>query len=143
MIGTRIAYVLDPQMAVFRQAKLSEGEGFKAIKNEIGSDAIDTLHLDSDHSLFFDDEGLRGSITHYTMLEGHPDPLAGRLLLLLMIRTRSSRDYRWKRLLPDFAVIAPSLTRFSKRQAHRPRKVWSLYLASLASARASKRSPSQ
>src|SRR5690606_15353171 len=82
MIGTRIAYVLDPQMAVFRQAKLSEGEGFKAIKNEIGSDAIDTLHLDSDHSLFFDDEGLRGSITHYTMLEGHPDPLAGRLLLL-------------------------------------------------------------
>jgi len=82
MIGCRIAYVLDPYLAVFRQSELSNRTERAAIEAEIGCEAADSIRYDADHTLFFDDGGLRDGITHYTMLEGYPDPLVGKLVLL-------------------------------------------------------------
>lgn len=82
MIGCRIAYVLDPYLAVLRQSELSDRAELTAIEAEIGCDAVDSIRYDADHTLFFDDSGLRDGITHYTRLEGYPDPLVGKLVLL-------------------------------------------------------------
>ena len=77
----RIVYVLDPVLATLAITRLPDGDEIVAYKEIIGCDGVDDVRFDRTHSLYFNDEGLVDGITHYAMLEGHPDPLVGRLII--------------------------------------------------------------
>mgnify|MGYP001430075340 CR=1 FL=1 len=80
MDNSCIVYVLDPVLAQFR-AQLVPELSPDAIREIIECTAVDSIPFDSEHTLYFDDEGLRNGLSHYTMLDGFPDPLIGKLLL--------------------------------------------------------------
>lgn len=80
MVEGRTFYLLDPAQAVFCAIEVSTlGAGI--INAYLGCEAADSIRFDERHLLFFDDEGLRNGISHYTAIEGYPDPLGGRLIL--------------------------------------------------------------
>lgn len=85
----REVYLLDPHLECLFILNVKELITAAEIKTLIGSDSVDVLGFDSDHLIYFDDEGLRSGINHYTMLEGHPDPLVGKLLIAHRDLTRS------------------------------------------------------
>lgn len=73
-------YILDPHRAQFRiecVRDLTEA----AIEQLTQSDSVDSIAFDGEHALYFDDCGLKEGISHYTLLEGYPDPLVGILVL--------------------------------------------------------------
>lgn len=80
MAEGRIIYLLDPAQAAFRAVEVSM-LGTEVISAYLGCAAADSIRFDECHLLFFDDEGLRDGISHYTTIEGYPDPLGGRLIL--------------------------------------------------------------
>ncbi|WLE00563.1 hypothetical protein PX860_27155 (plasmid) [Agrobacterium leguminum] len=52
-----------------------------ALGKEIGCQGVSSLPVEGEHIVYYDDEGLRDGIDHYFQLEGHPDPLVGKLLI--------------------------------------------------------------
>jgi hypothetical protein len=80
MAGIRTVYLLDPESALFQAITITVGDE-SAIINELGCEAVDFFRFDEQHTLFFDDEGLRAGISYYTIVDGFPDPLGGKLLL--------------------------------------------------------------
>lgn len=85
----REVYLLDPYLECLFVLDVEDLITAAEIKNLIGSDSVDVIGFDSDHLIYFDDEGLRSGINHYTMLQGHPDPLVGKLLISHRDLTRS------------------------------------------------------
>lgn len=77
----RMVYILDPYLAIFRSAAICGRDIVSEIRQLVGAAGIDSFALDHDHSLYFDDAGLKDGITHYSMVDGHPDPLVGRLII--------------------------------------------------------------
>lgn len=80
MAGTSTVYLLDPQNALFEAIEIEVGD-HDAITWELECESADSLPFDENHTLYFDDAGLRAGISHYTILDGYPDPLGGKLLL--------------------------------------------------------------
>ncbi|MAY64081.1 MAG: hypothetical protein CML29_17900 [Rhizobiales bacterium] len=77
----RIIYVLDPYSATLATVTIPDNDESGAYRRIIGSDGVDRVQFDRNHSLYFDDEGLADGITHYTMVDGHSDPMVGRLVI--------------------------------------------------------------
>ncbi|MBB4590417.1 hypothetical protein GGE50_006349 [Rhizobium leguminosarum] len=79
---TKTAYLLDPETTLFRPVKLQDGISFKPLYELIGCRLIEVVRFDEKHSLFVDEEGLRDGLTAFTLFEGYPQPLAGKLVLV-------------------------------------------------------------
>ncbi|MDQ0561081.1 MULTISPECIES: DUF3846 domain-containing protein [Rhizobium] len=75
-------YLLDSDTATFRAAELCDRNSIAAISDLIGSDLIQMIRFDDMHSLFVDEEGLRAGLTSFTIFDGYPTPLAGKIALL-------------------------------------------------------------
>jgi len=80
MSKNRLVYILDPSAAEFRSVDLPD-LSLTTIKEALGYDAVDTVKFDTDHVIFYNDNGLQHGISHYIRLSGHPDPFVGRILL--------------------------------------------------------------
>lgn len=78
----QIAYLLDPETTIFRAVELPTGISFKPIYDLIGCRLIEVVRFDERHSLFVDEEGLHDGLTAFTIFEGYPQPLAGKLVLV-------------------------------------------------------------
>lgn len=76
------AYLLDPETTIFRTVELPGGISFKPIYDLIGCRLIELVRFDERHSLFVDEEGLRDELTAFTIFEGYPQPLAGKIVLV-------------------------------------------------------------
>lgn len=74
-------YLVDPTTAQIRRVPIRELSP-QCLRNLVDCEALGTLSFDADHTLYFDDEGLVDSLNHYMLLDGHPDPLIGKVLLL-------------------------------------------------------------
>jgi hypothetical protein len=81
MIAPRIAYLIDPDTSKICKKFFRRNQG-AFIADAIDCDVVDVITFDGAHSLYFDDAGLRNGLNHYMMLDGYPDPLIGKLLLL-------------------------------------------------------------
>ncbi|WP_339760438.1 hypothetical protein [uncultured Hoeflea sp.] len=81
MTTTLTAYLIDPEACLIRPTEMQSLNN-SLIADVIDCDAADFLMFDTVHSLYFDDTGLRNGLTHYMMLQGHADPLAGKMLLV-------------------------------------------------------------
>ncbi|MCM2476100.1 hypothetical protein HGO38_21725 [Rhizobium sp. CG5] len=77
----KTVYLLDPFLATLRRAAISDKREAEDIKTLIGCDGVDAVAFDEAHSVYFDDVGLNVGITGYTTIDGHADPLGGRLVI--------------------------------------------------------------
>lgn len=75
-------YSLESETAIFRAAELSDRNSIAAISNLIGSDLIQMIRFDDMHALFVEEEALRAGLTAFTIFDGYPTPLAGKIALL-------------------------------------------------------------
>ena len=58
----RIIYVLDPYSATLATVTIPDNDESGAYRRIIGSDGVDRVQFDRNHSLYFDDEGLADGI---------------------------------------------------------------------------------
>ncbi|WFU13147.1 protein psiB (plasmid) [Rhizobium sp. CB3090] len=77
-----IAYVLESDTALFRAVELQDGCSIAPIYDLIGSRLIEMIRFDDMHSLFLDEEALRDGLTAFTIFDGYPKPLAGKIVLV-------------------------------------------------------------
>ena len=74
-------YILDPETATFSAVEMPTDNGFAPLYAALACQVIETLHYDDRHVIFFDEDGLRNGLAAFTTLDGHPQPLAGKLAL--------------------------------------------------------------
>jgi hypothetical protein len=74
-------YLLDPTTAQIKRTPIRELSA-QCLRKLVECEALGTLSFDASHTLYFDDEGLVDSLSHYMLLDGHPDPLIGKVFLL-------------------------------------------------------------
>ncbi|NKJ40303.1 hypothetical protein [Rhizobium sp. SG570] len=81
MSHAHAAYLISPYPP---QIKLQPLNGLDAtsLAEFLDYTAVDSIRFDANHTLYFDDEGLHDGIDHYFTLEGHSDPLVGKLLII-------------------------------------------------------------
>ncbi|KAB0566156.1 hypothetical protein [Brucella pituitosa] len=79
---TREIYLLDPLKRTLFILETSSCKTITEIKKAIDCESVDAILLDGEHVLYFDDEGLKPGIDNYTIIEGHPDPLVGKILIM-------------------------------------------------------------
>ncbi|OWK25391.1 hypothetical protein AJ87_10910 [Rhizobium yanglingense] len=76
------AYLLDPETAIFRAVELPGAIGFKPICDLLGCRLAQMVRFDESHRLFLDGEGLRDGLTAFTIFDGYPQPLGGKIVLV-------------------------------------------------------------
>lgn len=79
--NTASLYVLDPETTLFRLMLMSTEHGFKPLYAAMGCTLVEALRFDDRHLLFADEDGLRDGLTAFTIFDGYPQPLAGKLVL--------------------------------------------------------------
>ncbi|OWK25360.1 hypothetical protein AJ87_11140 [Rhizobium yanglingense] len=77
-----IAYLLDPETALFRAIELPGAIRFKPICDLLGCSLAQMVRFDESHWLFLDEEGLRDGSTAFTIFDGYPQPLGGKIVLV-------------------------------------------------------------
>ncbi|WP_037461953.1 DUF3846 domain-containing protein [Sinorhizobium fredii] len=75
-------YLLDPETTIFRAVTLPNGISFKPLYDLLGCRLIELVRFDERHSLFVDEEGLTDGLTAFTIFDGYPQPLAGKIALV-------------------------------------------------------------
>lgn len=76
-----IIYLLDPDTTIFRPMTVPTDTGFKPIYQQIGCRLVDLVRFDDRHYLFVDEDGLSEGMTSFTIFDGYPQPLAGKIVL--------------------------------------------------------------
>lgn len=74
-------YLLDPANCVVTTESVVFREFGSGLKSLLGASGAARTRYDDHHSLFFDDRGLCDGITAYTLFDGFPEPLCGRLVI--------------------------------------------------------------
>lgn len=74
-------YVLDPETTLFRHMLMSTEHGFTPLYEAMGCSLVEALRFDDRHLLFADEDGMRDGLTSFTIFDGYPQPLAGKLVL--------------------------------------------------------------
>lgn len=69
------AFLIDP---VARSLEPVNVDGFRSIQEVIGCDTFTAAYLENGDVIYVDDEGLFKGPTSFFLVEGYPQPLAGR-----------------------------------------------------------------
>ncbi|MER9651432.1 DUF3846 domain-containing protein [Mesorhizobium sp. M0199] len=78
----RVGYLLDSETTLFRAVEFPAGNSYKPLYDLISCQMIEVVRLDERHSLFVDEEGLGDGLSAFTIFEGYPQPLAGKIVLV-------------------------------------------------------------
>lgn len=73
-------YLIDPAARTI--TPIQYGGDYREISRFIGCDYFTAVHLDEGDTLYLDDEGLMKGPTHFFKVQGYPEPLAGKAVLL-------------------------------------------------------------
>lgn len=76
------AFLIDPARFVIEPVDIHPDNAAHQIYAHIGCDRFDAVYLDNHDTLYVDDEGLLKPQHHFIILDGYPQPLAGKGLLL-------------------------------------------------------------
>lgn len=82
MVRANTAYVLDPETTIFKPVALQVDLGIRPLYEIIGCRLLEVVRIDERHSLFVDEEGLRDGLTAFTIFEGFPQLIAGKIVLV-------------------------------------------------------------
>ncbi|RVL80278.1 hypothetical protein CN140_20250 [Sinorhizobium meliloti] len=81
MVRANTAYVLDPETTIFKPVALQVDLGIRPLYEIIGCRLLEVERFDERHTLFVDEEGLQDGLTAFTIFEGFPQPIAGKIVL--------------------------------------------------------------
>lgn len=77
------AFLLDPAAATIRTVLLNKTEVIASLYRLIGCSRVDRLWLNDRHVVYFDDEGMLGSVTGlFTIRDHDASPVAGRAIIV-------------------------------------------------------------
>ncbi|MBB4188783.1 hypothetical protein GGE07_005462 [Sinorhizobium terangae] len=76
-----LVYLLDPETALFRVVQLVGAVSIKPISDLLGCEVTQMVRFDESHWLFVDEEALRPGLTAFTIFDGYPQPLGGKIVL--------------------------------------------------------------
>ncbi len=79
---TRVIYLLDPIKRTLFILETSSCRTITEIKKAIDCDSVDAVFIDGEHVIYFDDDGLKPGIDNYTIIDGHPDPFVGKIMIM-------------------------------------------------------------
>ncbi|MCA1441907.1 protein psiB [Ensifer sp. IC4062] len=82
MVRANTAYVLDPETTIFKPIELQVDLGIRPLYAIIGCRLLEVVRFDERHTLFVDEEGLQDGLTAFTIFEGFPQPIAGKIVLV-------------------------------------------------------------
>ncbi len=82
MMRVNTAYLLDPETTIFKPVELPVSMGIRPIYDLIDCRLLEGVRFDERHTLFVDEEGLKEGLTAFTIFEGYPQPLAGKIALV-------------------------------------------------------------
>nr|WP_244425658.1 DUF3846 domain-containing protein [Sinorhizobium fredii] len=116
--------MLDPETTIFKPVELQVDLGIRPLYAIIGCRLLEVVRFDERHTLFVDEEGLQDGLTAFTIFEGFPQPIAGKIVL---VGGDGSTPYTSPLIsLEDAAkanAAARSWTRFLQRQTRFHRAV--------------------
>ncbi|WP_234841132.1 DUF3846 domain-containing protein [Sinorhizobium meliloti] len=123
MVRANTAYVLDPE-TIFKPVALQVDLGIRPLYEIIGCRLLEVVRFNERHTLFVDEEGLQDGLTAFTIFEGFPQPIAGKIVL---VGGDGSTPYTFPLIsLEDAAEhlkrCRPVLARFSQRYRPTSRK---------------------
>jgi hypothetical protein len=81
MTTTATVYLLDPEAGTIQAAEVAAPSAFSQTYGLIGCQLVEVVPFDTNHVLIVDEEGLRDGLTAFTIFEGYPQPLAGKIVL--------------------------------------------------------------
>nr|CAD6438861.1 protein psiB [Rhizobium sp. Q54] len=81
MTTTATVYLLDPEAGTIQAAEVAAPSAFSQTYGLIGCQLVEVVPLDTNHVLIVDEEGLRDGLTAFTVFDGYPQPLAGKIVL--------------------------------------------------------------
>jgi len=99
------AYLLDIFSATLKPVTVDSANTLRDIYRHIGCSLVDIVAIGDRHVLYCDDEGLTEGLSGFTVLEGHPSPLAGNLLI-----TGTNADGETTSVTGSIETIAALLT---------------------------------
>ncbi|WP_026617528.1 hypothetical protein [Ensifer aridi] len=76
-----LVYLLDPETTLFRAVELAGAVSIKPISDLLGCEVTQMVRFDESHWVFADEEGLRPGTTAFTIFDGYPQPLDGKIVL--------------------------------------------------------------
>jgi len=82
MNKTATVYVIDPAAATIEAVEIEARSAFSQTYKLINCRLVEIVPFDNHHKLIVDEEGLRDGISAYTTLDGYPQALAGKLVLV-------------------------------------------------------------
>lgn len=82
MTKTATVYVIDPAAATIQAVDIEARSAFSQTYKLIDCRLVEIVPFDSHHKLIVDEEGLRDGLVAYSMLDGYPQALAGKLVLV-------------------------------------------------------------
>jgi len=103
------AYLLDIFSATLKPVTVDSANTLRDIYRQIGYSLVDIVAIGDRHVLYCDDEGLVEGLAGFTILEGHPSPLAGNLLI-----TGTNADGETTGVTDSIEAIAALLTIVAK-----------------------------
>lgn len=81
MTTTATVYLLDPEAGTIQAAEVAAPSAFSHTYGLIGCQLVEVVPFDTNHVLIVDEEGLRDGLTAFTVFDGYPQPLAGKIVL--------------------------------------------------------------
>jgi hypothetical protein len=82
MTKTATIYVIDPAAATIEAVEIEARSAFSQTYTLIDCRLVEVVPFDTHHKLIVDEEGLRDGLAAYSMLDGYPQALAGKLVLV-------------------------------------------------------------
>ncbi|MBC2774976.1 protein psiB [Rhizobium sp. AQ_MP] len=74
-------YVVDPHTETIQAVDVEAPSAFSQTYTLINCQLVEVVPFDSNHVLIVDEEGLRDGLTAFTIFDGYPQPLAGKIVL--------------------------------------------------------------
>ncbi|WP_137136978.1 DUF3846 domain-containing protein [Rhizobium sp. FKY42] len=81
MTRTSTLYLLDPHTETIQEVEVAASSAFSQSYRLIGCNLVEVVPFDSKHALIIDEEGLRDGLTAFTIFDGYPQPLAGKIVI--------------------------------------------------------------
>ena len=81
MTKTATVYLLDPQAATIQAVEIRALTGYTEAYKLIGCQLVSVVPFDGHHTLIVDEDGLQDGLSGFTIFDGYPQPIAGKIVL--------------------------------------------------------------
>ncbi|MQB13173.1 DUF3846 domain-containing protein [Agrobacterium sp. ICMP 6402] len=82
MTKAATVYLLDPEAGTIQTVEIDARSAFAQTYTLIGCELVQVVPFDSHHVLVIDEDGLQDGLTSFTIADGYPQPLAGKIVLV-------------------------------------------------------------